>query len=51
MSAGNFLPLLGVLLGLFLPLLLVVVLIDAGHGRQSPPPAGRGDRRCRWSPR
>lgn len=32
LSAGNFLPLLGVLLGLFLPLLLVVSLIDAAVG-------------------
>jgi hypothetical protein len=32
LSAGNFFPLLGVLLGLFAPLLLVLVLIDIGMG-------------------
>jgi hypothetical protein len=35
MSAGNFLPLLGVLLGLFLPLMLVLMLIDVGMGERT----------------
>jgi hypothetical protein len=34
MSAGNFLPMLGVLLGLFLPLLVLLVAIDAGMGEK-----------------
>ena len=34
LSAGNFLPLLGVLLGLFLPLLLVMAAIDLGMGEK-----------------
>jgi hypothetical protein len=34
LSAGNFWPLVGVLIGLFLPLLLVFVLIDAGMGER-----------------
>jgi len=34
LSAGNFLPLVGVLLGLFLPLLAVFVIIDAGLGER-----------------
>jgi hypothetical protein len=34
LSAGNFLPLLGILLGLFLPLLAVMALIDVGMGEK-----------------
>lgn len=34
LSAGNFWPLVGVLLGLFLPLLAVFVLIDVGMGER-----------------
>jgi hypothetical protein len=35
LSAGNFLPMLGVLLGLFVPLLVVLVLIDFGMGEKA----------------
>lgn len=34
MSQGNFMPLLGVLLGLFVPLLLVMAAIDVGMGEK-----------------
>ncbi len=34
LSAGNFLPLVGVLLGIFLPLFVVFVLIEVGMGEQ-----------------
>jgi len=40
LSAGNFLPLAGVLLGLFLPLLAVFVLIDVGMGERGMSIAG-----------
>ena len=40
LSAGNFWPLVGVLIGLFLPLFLVLVLIDAGMGERGLAMAG-----------
>ncbi|MBA2587890.1 MAG: hypothetical protein H0U98_04610 [Alphaproteobacteria bacterium] len=35
LSAGNFLPMVGVLLGLFVPLLVLLVLIDFGMGEKA----------------
>lgn len=40
LSTGNFWPLLGVLVTLFLPLLVFFVALEAGLGQRSAPPAG-----------